>query len=48
MDEGGIERPPRVRSHRDLEVWHKACDLAVLIFQATEAMPKSENYGLTG
>jgi len=37
-----------VRSHRDLEVWQKAMDLAVEIPRSTEAMPKSEIYGSTG
>ena len=37
----------RVRSHRDLDAWHKAVDLAVIVYRATESMPKPETYGLT-
>jgi four helix bundle protein len=44
----GVTGNAFVRSHRDLEVWQKAMNLAVEIYRATEAMPKSEIYGLTG
>ena len=37
----------RIRSHRDLKVWRKAIELAVVVYRATETMPKSETYGLT-
>ncbi|RYG18263.1 four helix bundle protein [bacterium] len=37
----------RIRSHTDLEVWHRAVDFAVEVYRATETMPKSELYGLT-
>jgi len=36
-----------IRSHRDLKVWQKAMDLAVDVYEATKAFPKSETYGLT-
>jgi len=35
------------RSHRDLVVWQKAMELAVLTYELTKPMPKSEQYGLT-
>jgi four helix bundle protein len=38
----------RIQSHEDLEVWHRAMALAVAVYRATESMPKSETYGLTG
>lgn len=41
-------RPRTIRSHRDLDVWHKAIELAIAVYRATETMPKSETYGLTG
>ena len=37
-----------IRSHRDMEVWRTAVAFAVEVYRATEAMPKSEIYGLTG
>jgi four helix bundle protein len=35
-----------IKSHRDLIVWQKAMDLAVVIYHATEEFPKKETYGL--
>ena len=35
------------KSFRDLIVWQKARDLAVDVYRATEAFPKSELYGMT-
>jgi four helix bundle protein len=35
------------KSFRDLIVWQKARDLAVIIYKLTEQFPKSELYGLT-
>lgn len=37
----------KLSSFRNLSVWRKAGDLAVLIYSATEKFPKSELYGLT-
>jgi four helix bundle protein len=34
-------------SYKDLVVWQKAMDLVVLVYEITEAFPKSEMYGLT-
>jgi four helix bundle protein len=36
-----------VRSYRDLEVWKRAMDVCVRIYQATGTFPASEMYGLT-
>ena len=41
------EERSEVRSHRDLPLWHDAVELSVQIYRATEALPKSETYGLT-
>ncbi len=35
------------KSFKDLIVWQKSRDLAVLIYKLTENFPKSELYGLT-
>ena len=35
------------KSFKDLIVWQKARDLAVLIYEITEGFPKSELFGLT-
>jgi four helix bundle protein len=37
----------KIKSFRDLVVWQRAVDLAVLIYQTTEQFPKAEMYGLT-
>ncbi len=34
-------------SFRDLEVWQRACDLAVAVYRLTEGYPRREMYGLT-
>lgn len=38
----------RVMTHKDLIVWQKAMYLVEEVYRLTEAMPKSEIYGLTG
>jgi four helix bundle protein len=35
-------------SHKDLEVWQRAIELAVDCYRITETFPRSERYGLTG
>ena len=35
----------KIKSYRDLQIWQKAVDLAVHVYQMTEAFPKSEVYG---
>jgi len=36
-----------IESFRDLNVWHRAMDLTVLVYQLTETLPTSEKFGLT-
>jgi four helix bundle protein len=36
-----------IQSHRDLAVWHKAMELAVLSYGFTQAFPESQRFGLT-
>lgn len=36
----------KIQSHRDLIVWQKGIDLAVLVYQLAEQLPKRETYGL--
>src|ERR1700752_4865920 len=36
-----------IQSFRDLLVWQKGMDLAVLVYKTTEKLPRSEVYGLT-
>lgn len=36
-----------IHSFRDLIVWQKAVDLAVLVYKTTEKFPRSEMFGLT-
>jgi four helix bundle protein len=48
---GGDDRrdvtPGRVRTHRDLIVWQKAMNLAVLTYNLGKRFPSTETYGLT-
>ena len=37
----------KIKSYRDLQVWQRAVELAVHIYQATGDFPKTEQYGLT-
>ena len=37
----------KVNSYRDLKVWQRAMDLAVLVYELTRAFPKDEQFGLT-
>ncbi len=37
----------KLKSFKDLMVWQKAVDLAVLVYSITEKFPKSELYGIT-
>lgn len=39
-------RPGKLRSHEDLDVWHKAIDLAADIYGIGQLLPKSELFGL--
>lgn len=35
-----------IESHRDLVVWQKAMDLAVIVYRLARRFPRSETYGL--
>jgi four helix bundle protein len=37
----------KIRQHTDLEVYKKAFDAAMLIFELSKAFPKEETYSLT-
>lgn len=37
----------KIISHKDLNVWKKAIDLVVLVYQITQSFPKEEIYALT-
>jgi four helix bundle protein len=41
------ERPERIRSHRDLEVYRRAFKLAMRVFELSKSFPKEETYSLT-
>ncbi len=36
-----------VNSYRDLKVWQRAMDVAVLVYELTRTFPKEEQFGLT-
>ncbi len=36
-----------LKSHKDLVVWQKAMELAVITYDLAKGMPKTEQYGLT-
>jgi four helix bundle protein len=36
-----------IQSFRDLSVWQKSMDFAVMMYRSTEAFPRSEMFGLT-
>ena len=42
-----MENKDPVQSFRDLRVWKKAHELALLIYKETNSFPKEEIYGLT-
>jgi four helix bundle protein len=35
------------QAYRDLQVWHKAMDLAAAVYEASKCFPREELYGLT-
>ncbi len=37
----------KYHSFEDMPVWKRAMDLAVVIFELTKSLPRSEDYGLT-
>lgn len=36
-----------MNNYKELKIWQKSVDLAVLIYEATKAFPKEELYGIT-
>ena len=36
-----------MKSHKDLDVWQRAVDFAVLVYRATKDFPSEEKFGLT-
>ncbi|MBX9614480.1 MAG: four helix bundle protein [Caulobacteraceae bacterium] len=36
-----------INSYRDLKVWQRAMDIAVLVYELTRSFPRDEQYGLT-
>jgi four helix bundle protein len=43
----GIQRGAGVKDFRDLQVWQKAHQLTLAVYQITVAFPRAELYGLT-
>lgn len=37
----------KAKSYRDLKVWQKGIDLALLVYELSKKFPKEETYGLT-
>ena len=37
----------QIASYRDLQVWQRAVDFAVRLYEITDGFPQSERYGLT-
>ena len=40
------QRPTPLKSHKDLDVWRAAIDMARDIYELTKAYPKEEQYGI--
>ena len=36
-----------IRNYRDLDIWQRAVNISVQVYQLTDEFPKSERYGLT-
>ena len=47
MGGAGEDALAEIDSYRDLKVWQRAMDLAVLVYDLTVAFPKQEQFGLT-
>lgn len=41
-----LQRPNKIRSFRDLEIWQRGITLTEAVYQSTKAFPKEELYGL--
>ena len=37
----------KVRHYRDLDVWRRGMDIAIMVYRITSKFPESERYGLT-
>jgi four helix bundle protein len=42
----GEERPVKLKSHRELEVWQAAHELALTMFRLTERFPRTDQFGI--
>ena len=47
MNSGEVNSKLLYMNHKDLNVWKKSMDLAVLIYDLTNAFPNDERFGLT-
>jgi four helix bundle protein len=41
-----LQRPDKIRSFRDLEIWQRGIILTEAVYESTRAFPKEELYGL--
>ncbi|MFZ0034951.1 MAG: four helix bundle protein [Sedimentisphaerales bacterium] len=41
-----LQRPDKIRSFRDLEIWQRGIVLTEVVYQSTKAFPNEELYGL--
>ena len=41
-----LQRPDKIRSFRDLEIWQRGIILTEAVYESTKAFPKEELYGL--
>ena len=41
-----LQRPDKIRSFRDLEIWQRGIILTEVVYESTKAFPKEELYGL--
>ncbi len=37
----------KTNTHKDLEIWHLAIDLVVMVYEITKGFPNAEQFGLT-
>lgn len=47
IEEAPVASERSVQSHRDLRVWQKGVDLAVLMYEVVKHFPSHERYGLS-
>ncbi len=41
-----LQRPDKIRSFRDLEIWQRGIVLTEAVYESTKVFPKEELYGL--